>query len=972
MLVDNICQFTLPRKILVSNKEIFAMTSTGQRHLVLVLTFLMFSWLLGFSSTSLANFDTWTKNAISNAPAENVLLKISFAGEVELHRLLKSELVVRYQDRDFVIAQVDSQRLSEMRLPSYTIIDKIQPGAQYYFVRAKTPQILTLLEDVGDVLLTFDRLALLRGDVHTAEVLLEQRFLFSPLLDKVVTLPERIRLPMRSVRASEEVIADTASIQQLVASVDPEKIRATIYDLQENVEIDPPHIPYRSRFTLRVKNTDNPSDEALDNAAEYIFRKFQSYGLLVEYDPFNMQNPSGIQGNYEANNVVATLSGTGPNKDLVYIICGHYDSIASNSSGLVDNWKTMEAPGADDNASGTAGVLEAAKVLSQEKFDLTIKFIAFAGEELGHFGSRHYANTAKGKEEIIGVLNMDMIGNEPDVMDMSILKNDRSEWLARAMSAAGRDYKIDLIITEDITPLGVLSDHASFWDAGFSAVWIFETKDFTPPEYSLYLHTTADTVDKLNIEFASRITQLTVATVAELANPANVDLAVYSDEVRFSTDMPRRGEKVTLMANVHNTGAVDAENVIVEVRLGELSGWFKLDKIKEERISVKAGEVKNISASFSLTELGEYEVSVRLNPDSTIKEKDFRNNVASKEIILFYTDLSVKAEDIRFSNVHPAYLQDVTMTALIRNVGHDDAIGTSVEVRLLSPSVTDVSKARIISEEEVDIKAGDAKEIAASFALRKWGVYTIYIEVNRGDRDEEVNPDDNEVMKTITLSPPDLVVEAGSIQFSNPTPKKGEQVSVILQIGNLGEGDSPPTSVQILLTNPGTDKPQMISEQRVEIEAKGKKEISAFLPLPIWGKYEVTVQINPKTDVLETDFGNNEAKGTLVVSSALAMERITVYPNPVHLSKDGQVRLYYELSKDADVVFEVYTVLGELVFKSEFAGKREGGSIGPNRIAWQGVNSNGERIASGVYICRLVVTDGQMTLTKLKKMALFR
>jgi len=910
-----------------------------------------------------------------------MLLKISFAGEVELHRLLKSELVVRYQDRDFVIAQVDSQRLSEMRLPSYTIIDKIQPGAQYYFVRAETPQILTLLEDVGDVLLTFDRLALLRGDVHTAEVLLEQRFLFSPLLDKVVTLPERIRLPMRSVRAHEEVLADTASIQRLVDSVDPEKIRATIYDLQENVELDPPHTPYRSRCTLRVKNTDNPSDEALDNAAEYIFRKFQSYGLLVEYDPFNMQNPSGIQGNYEANNVVATLPGTGRNKNLVYIICGHYDSIASRSPGWVDNWKTMEAPGADDNASGTAGVLEAARVLSQEKFDITIKFIAFAGEELGHFGSRHYANTAKGKEEIIGVLNMDMIGNEPDVMDMSILVNDRSEWLARAMSAAGRDYKIDLIITEEITPVGVFSDNASFWDAGFSAVWIFETKDFTPPEYSLYLHTTEDTVDKLNIEFASRITQLTVATVAELANPANVDLAVYSDEVRFSTDMPRRGEKVTLMANIHNTGAVDAENVIVEVRLG-VPGWFKLDKINEERISVKAGEVKNISAPFSLTELGKYEVSVRLNPDATIKEKDFRNNVASKEIILFYTDLSVKAEDIRFSNVHPAYLQDVTMTALIRNVGHDDAIGTSVEVRRLSPSVTDVFKARVISEEEVDIKAGDAKEISTSFALGKWGVYTIYIEVNRGDRNEEVNPDDNKVMKTITLSPPDLVVEAGSIRFSNPTPKKGEQVSVIVQVGNLGEGDSPPTSVQILLTKSPHppfpkgegegDKPQMISEQRVEIEAKGKKEISAFLPLPIWGKYEVTVQINPKTDVLETDFGNNEAKGTLVVSSALAMERITVYPNPVHLSRDGQVRLYYELSQDADVVFEVYTVLGELVFKSEVAGKREGGSIGPNRIAWQGVNSNGERIASGVYICRLVVTDGQTTLTKLKKMALFR
>ena len=89
-----------------------------------------------------------------------------------------------------------------------------------------------------------------------------------------------------------------------------------------------------------------------------------------------------------AFNVVATLPGSDPNAGY-YVLCAHYDATAVRSIGW--NWREDPAPGADDNASGVALVMESARALSGQTFPWTIKFIAFSGEELGLFGSRAYA-----------------------------------------------------------------------------------------------------------------------------------------------------------------------------------------------------------------------------------------------------------------------------------------------------------------------------------------------------------------------------------------------------------------------------------------------------------------------------------------------------------------------------------------------------------------------------------------------------
>lgn len=129
--------------------------------------------------------------------------------------------------------------------------------------------------------------------------------------------------------------------------------------------------------------------------------------LEVEFDRF-IQEPVGrIPEPVEIVNVVATLPGTDPDDDRIFVVSGHYDSRASD---VMD--AESPAPGANDDASGTAAVMEIARVMSQYQFPATIVFMAVAGEEQGLFGARHWAEQAaeEGKN-IAGMITNDIIGN---------------------------------------------------------------------------------------------------------------------------------------------------------------------------------------------------------------------------------------------------------------------------------------------------------------------------------------------------------------------------------------------------------------------------------------------------------------------------------------------------------------------------------------------------------------------------------
>jgi photosystem II stability/assembly factor-like uncharacterized protein len=206
-------------------------------------------------------------------------------------------------------------------------------------------------------------------------------------------------------------------------------------------------------------------------------------------------------------NVVATKPGT-TNPEEIYIICGHYDSISNNPDYL--------APGADDNGTGTVGVLEAAWILRDYDFEATIRFICFSREEQGLVGSAAYAQEAKDKgDSIIAVLNFDMIGYEDvDPEDLNIICNTPSIWLGDQFEAAAGLYVPELSIHRQVMSR-VGSDNSSFWDRGYDGFCGIEDSPLNNP----YYHRTTDNISTIDFDFYVQSVKGAIASLAELARP---------------------------------------------------------------------------------------------------------------------------------------------------------------------------------------------------------------------------------------------------------------------------------------------------------------------------------------------------------------------------------------------------------------------------------------------------------------------
>ena len=252
----------------------------------------------------------------------------------------------------------------------------------------------------------------------------------------------------------------------------------------------------------------------------YLQDNFGEFGLDVS-----------VQG--EHLNVVGELRGmTTP--ENVYIIGAHYDHLGG------ENPSDDDRPGGDDNASGTAGVLEAARVLSQYEFEATIRFIGFNAEEDGLAGSKDYVNShvIPAGEYVVGVVNMDMIlrpGSdvEPNnVIDAELeaqSKHPPSMAWAREFVQAAATYVPTLIVNDTIVETESGSDNDPFLNAGYPAFLVIENSlpDFW--DANSYYHTFDDASDRLandpdsptgvtyDYGFATDVTRAVVALIAQEA-----------------------------------------------------------------------------------------------------------------------------------------------------------------------------------------------------------------------------------------------------------------------------------------------------------------------------------------------------------------------------------------------------------------------------------------------------------------------
>lgn len=480
-------------------------------------------------------------------------------------------------------------------------------------------------------------------------------------------------------------------ILNLLEQVDRQNWYETISELSANEDLEQPGHFFRSRYSLRVHdakqlNRKPEPDYACDNAAEYIAEKFRSYGLKVEFDPFEHKRLSmngDIIGIYTMRNVVATLPGKGPNSDKYYLMTAHYDSIASKTDGWKENWRSLPAPGAVDNASGVAGILEAARILSQQDFDFTIKFIAFTGEEIGLFGSKHFAELAE-KEDypILGVLNFDMIGHdEDDILDVHVVGNSYSEWLVNAFRNTQEIYDIQLDFHKVIDAEFIYSDHSPFWERGFSAVMVGEESSFESVEWPNFIHSEEDTIEKLNLDMGERTVKLTVATIAELAVPISVtSVDEINPELAWTSNhlgVPEKVAKnqiVSISAGVENKVDIDVKDV--EIKFWAVDSNGKSQNILNQNFDLEAKESYTVTTTFKLDQWGVYTIHGVINPELTVFESDFSNNIIEQKIVV--SDEQVALEDvIAYPNPFAPDTTDAELH-LVYKMGRDAAVTVSL------------------------------------------------------------------------------------------------------------------------------------------------------------------------------------------------------------------------------------------------------------------------------------------------------
>jgi hypothetical protein len=566
---------------------------------------------------------------------------------------------LRYRTQEFAIAQADPRAFAE--LPEAQILDTITPDFNYYILWFDSARGRAKIEGYGTILDQFGGFALLKLHADLEPIL------FSFPVHHRAKLPAEIPFPeyyppafAPSIPASPQ---QREFIRDLLNQADGDRWFRQIITLVENEDLRRPGEFFQSRYALRVRDAvqldGRPRpDHACDNSADYIADQFRSYGLEVEFDPFNHRRREvlgGLVGEYVMRNVIATLPGKGPNKNRIYLMTGHYDSIASKTPGWDVDWRRLPAPGASDNASGIAEILETARILSQHDFDFTIRFIAFSGEELFLFGSKHYAERVEQRgDEIMGVLNFDLLGHDEDgILDIHVLGDEQSQWLVNAFGTAAKRYNIPVDLRLKNDPSFIFSDHSPFWEIGVPAVMVAEEASLEAPEESTaYIHSHEDTLAKISRPLLGELSiKLAVATLAELArpiaNPTEVtqvqpDIFWEPGGIGISNPAPVKGEALTLSASVKNAGPTAVADIAIQFVAVRPDGGSEV--IAEQTLALGVGQSQKVSADFTPPTVGVFTLRVITNNDARIFEADFGNNRI--ETALIVTDGDVTIENI--------------------------------------------------------------------------------------------------------------------------------------------------------------------------------------------------------------------------------------------------------------------------------------------------------------------------------------
>lgn len=365
------------------------------------------------------------------------------------------------------------------------------------------------------------------------------------------------------------------SAQSSSPAADP-KIKAALSEISaEHIRSDIEKlVSFQNRSTLSAQDAAAIAQgRGIGAAREWIESQFERYSrecggcLEVKTDSFTQPVSERVSSPTEITNVYAVLKGTDPKgAKRIVLVTGHYDSRNSSNENVTD-----AAPGANDDASGTAVSLECARVLSKLKFPATIVFLTVAGEEQGLYGSKHFAEFAKAQGwDLEAVLNNDIVGGDkspgqdahvvrvfsesipenPTARQLRMIRylggeNDSpSRELARYIVQAARTYATQVAPLLEFRLDRYLrgGDHSSFNEAGFAAVRFTEFRENYDRQHQNVRTENGvqygDLPQFVDFDYVAGVARMNAATLASLASapapPQNVRL-VTKELVNDST-----------------------------------------------------------------------------------------------------------------------------------------------------------------------------------------------------------------------------------------------------------------------------------------------------------------------------------------------------------------------------------------------------------------------------------------------------
>lgn len=358
---------------------------------------------------------------------------------------------------------------------------------------------------------------------------------------------------------SQTIINRDPEIDKMVKEISSDSLKSYITHL----------VAIGTRNTL---STQTDPKRGIGAARSYVLSKFnqfaqQSGGRLTAFIDTTTLQPDKrrVDTTLVLGNVVATLKGTDPNDNRIFIISGHLDNMRTN---VMD--RTGDAPGANDDASGSAAVIECARIMSKHSFSATIIFVTVSGEEQGLLGSGYMANKAKKENwNVEGVLNNDIMGSnnssETNIIDntrirvfsegLSVLdtgrvatnirnlglENDgRARQLARYVKEIGERYvenlEVVMVYRNDRFLRG--GDHSPYVQNGFAAVRITEmNENYYHQHQNVRLEEGiqyGDLIEFMDFEYLRKNTGMNLSNLASLAKAPSMPQEVRVEVRRLT------------------------------------------------------------------------------------------------------------------------------------------------------------------------------------------------------------------------------------------------------------------------------------------------------------------------------------------------------------------------------------------------------------------------------------------------------